>query len=82
MSENKIIEIRMPLEAVSDEEAVLPSEVRGPTIIKITPAAVYFEQEGIMRRRLDFRIAFEPQNPERRNQPYRYALDRNAFIED
>ena len=82
MAERKVIELRMPLEPISGDAAVLPSEQNGPTVIQIVPTEVFFEVDGKVERRLDFRVAFEPQNFDRRKQPYRNALDRNAFITD
>ena len=68
----KIIELVLSAEAVSPEEAVLANEAYGPTSILIVPILEFDQTSG--KRHIVFRVAFEPDNPDRRNQPYRDSI--------
>jgi hypothetical protein len=73
------IELKIPIEIVPDNEAVLASERSGPTVMQITPIEIFRRIEGKICRQITFRVAFEPQNKSRRKQPLRYSLDPHAF---
>jgi len=70
----KTIELVLDLEAVRPDEAVLPSETHGPTIFEITPIEAQSADGESGSTEIRFRIAFEPDNRERRIQPYREGV--------
>lgn len=70
----KIIELVLDVESVRPTEAVLPSEAEGPTIFEITPIEVRSPLGKSASAEIRFRVAFEPDNSERRIQPYRETV--------
>lgn len=68
----RIIELRLVIDAVHPKDAVLPKEQTGPTSILIYPVEQVSLADGEFVRSLHFRIAFEPENCERRRQPLRH----------
>lgn len=75
MSEPRIIELHLDLELVDPENAVLPKERHGPVTLRITPATVPVRQSGKLISEVQFRVEFEPENTQRRNQPLRSGLE-------
>ena len=71
MSNSRLIELSLDIELVDPEDAVLPSEVDGPTIFEIEPQ---YSDHGETEREVVFRVKFEPDNHERRKQPYRESV--------
>lgn len=63
----RVIEVVIDLETVDPQMAVLPSERVGPTCFDITP----IERPG---GGIDFRVKFEPDNKQRRSQPFRHTV--------
>lgn len=71
----RIIELVLSAEVVGPAYAVLPSEVSGPTSILILPIVeLNGDVSGVVRHSINFRVAFEPDNPDRRAQPYRECI--------
>jgi hypothetical protein len=54
---NKIIELTIDVETIDPSEAVLPQEIDGPTVIRITPVDELVERDGVTEKLLVFRIA-------------------------
>jgi hypothetical protein len=67
----KIIELVFGVDVVGPADAVLPKERDGPVTMRITPAYV-LSRSGAETQ---FRVEFEPENEERRRQPYRATLE-------
>ena len=70
----RVIEVRIDIELTSPDEAVVPTpftDPSGPTVIEITPIQTLLATG----RALEFRVTFEPDNPDRRAQPYRSGLE-------
>ena len=70
----KVIELVLPLSLVDPKDAIIPSpntDPNGPTELVIIP----IETVTDARRELVFRVAFEPDNHERRVQPYRNTME-------
>ncbi|WP_274009833.1 hypothetical protein [Vibrio parahaemolyticus] len=65
---SKLIEIKFEVEPISTENAILESEKNGPTHISILPI------RNKISGGIDFRVAFEPLNNNRRQQPYRNTI--------
>lgn len=70
----RIIELRIDLEAVDAEHAILPRERDGPTTLQITPVESLISTPDGTRKQIKFRVEFEPDNSDRRKQPYREHL--------
>lgn len=73
MAKTRIMELRIDLELVDPADAIVPTtrtDPAGATVVEITPIRVRDQQ----RTRLDFRVRFEPDNPDRREQPYRDCI--------
>lgn len=70
----KIIELSLDIETIGPEGAVLPQEKHGPTTLRITPVEEIIEINGIKKTQITFRVAFEPENENRRSQPYREGI--------
>lgn len=71
---SRILELHLPIELVDENGAVLPKERNEPVTILITPSINYRTVDGHPVSEIDFRVAFEPENPERRQQPLRLEL--------
>ena len=71
VSKPLVIELVLSIETVDSELAVLPKERSGPTSILIVPIEKIMTKDGVSTTEIDFRIAFEPENDKRRNQPFR-----------
>jgi len=67
--EPRMIELVLRVDPDNTFEPVVDSERTGPTCIEITPVVLLSEDES--NRQVTFRVAFEPQNADRRKQPYR-----------
>ena len=71
---SRIIELVLKVDPERPFDPVVPSEQTGPTCIQITPYVEdgHSDEPG---RLVKFRVAFEPQNRERRRQPYRENIE-------
>jgi hypothetical protein len=71
----KVVELTLSIDLVAPLEAVLPSEAYGPTVFEITPVCEdRADDTGALVREISFRVAFEPDNQNRRVQPYRQTI--------
>lgn len=74
MAKGKVrnLELSLKIEPVDQKKAVLPREREEPTSVRITP---YRIRNVSGEESIDFRIEFEPDNRERRVQPFREVVE-------
>jgi hypothetical protein len=75
MSKSRIINFTLEIDKKNPHSPVIDSEINNPTVIRIHPIEKVEIENGIPIRKIDFRVAFEPQNCKRREQPLRKNIE-------